>query len=132
MKPFYRRLRAYIIGIALGIVMVLVIFKDRASLFTAWTPGNRVKTEIRESRDSVSERASCQLLCLGLSSSALFDSLSSADVNFKESQTSSQPKTYLLEREIHGSTTGFFVQLADSTALLKEVRSPAVSGCNCP
>ena len=61
---FLRRLKYYLIGVGLGILLVLAIFKDRK--LTAWMPENQVKKEFAEKEILYPEELKCRLKCHGL------------------------------------------------------------------
>jgi hypothetical protein len=86
---FWRRLRIYLLGVGLGLLIVYVFFKDRD--LSGWTPQGRVLTAIDSSTVSISERALCQLNCLGIEGEAWREVHASAEVNFSESNTQKKP-----------------------------------------
>lgn len=60
---FLNRLKYYLIGVSLGILMVLAIFKDRK--LTSWTPQNQVTGEIEEKNILVPDSLNCLFDCAG-------------------------------------------------------------------
>lgn len=82
---FLNRLKYYLIGVGLGILMVMAIFKDRK--LTSWTPQNQVIEELTTKTLNYEQFIDCELNCLGLKDTALIRSfLGTADVNFSESK----------------------------------------------
>jgi hypothetical protein len=93
---FGRRLRTYLVGVGLGLLMVYVFFGDRD--LSSWTPEGRILTTIDSSAMVFSERAICQMNCLQLSDSTIYKIQESAEVNFSESSTRREPcPVYKLE-----------------------------------
>ena len=81
---FLNRLKFYLIGVGLGILLVLAIFKDRK--LTSWTPENQVKRDIEEKELSYNEDIECILTCHDLANSDLVrDYLLHGEVDFSES-----------------------------------------------
>ncbi len=86
---FWKRLRTYLVGVGLGLVMVYFFFGDRDLSF--WTPQGRVLIAIDSSSQVISEKAVCQLACYGFSDTTLWDIQSMASVDFSESDTRKEP-----------------------------------------
>lgn len=82
---FLNRLKYYLFGVGLGILLVMAIFKDRK--LTSWTPHNQVMKEIKEKELLLSiEKKEC-FKCLGLTSEKeIKDFLISANINFGKSE----------------------------------------------
>lgn len=98
---FLNRLKYYLIGVGLGILMVMAIFKDRK--LTSWTPQNQILKEMTEKPIDVSEKTLCFFECGGISGENEIDSiLSIADVDFKLSNVEDHDaREYLLKIEDH-------------------------------
>jgi len=86
---FWRRLRTYLVGVGLGLIMVYVIFGDRE--LNTWTPQKRILTAIDSSDVTISERAICQLACLDFADTTWKEIQRMAEVNFSESNTDKKP-----------------------------------------
>ena len=86
---FWRRVRTYLIGFGLGLVMVYVMFGDRE--LNTWIPSKRVLTTIDSSAVTISDRAKCQLACLNLQEKDWKELQSTATVNFSESSVDKKP-----------------------------------------
>lgn len=86
---FWRRLRIYLVGVGLGLLIVYVIFGDRE--LNTWTPQKRVLTAIDSSEVSLSERAICQLNCFKMADGEWRKVQDQASVNFSESNTQKKP-----------------------------------------
>jgi len=93
---FWRRLRTYLIGVGLGLLIVYLIFGDRE--LNSWTPQKRILTAIDSSDVTISERAICQLTCLKMNKADWEKVQHNASVNFSESSTKKKPcPVYKLE-----------------------------------
>lgn len=127
---FLRRLRTYLIGVGLGLVIVYVIFGDRE--LNTWTPEKRIMTAIDSSTVSVSSRAACQLQCLELENKAWVAIQQQAAVNFSESDTQKEPcPIYRLEyKEEEEYTMIWEVCEADEKVEMLSINKKGVS-CNC-
>ena len=86
---FWKRLRTYLIGVALGLLIVYVFFKDRD--LSGWTPQGRVLTTIDSSQVSISERARCQINCYSLETEEWREIHKVASVDFSESNVRKEP-----------------------------------------
>ena len=81
---FLNRLKFYLIGVGLGILVVLAIFKDRS--LTSWTPKNQVLKEIAEGDVIIDDLVLCCINHYGIESKKDIDSLfANANVDFKNS-----------------------------------------------
>ena len=86
---FWKRLRTYLVGVGLGLLIVYVFFKDRD--LSGWTPQGRVLTAIDSSNFSISERAMCQMNCYRLQTEEWRLIHNEASVNFSESNVKKKP-----------------------------------------
>lgn len=86
---FWRRVRIYLVGFGLGLIMVYVMFGDRE--LNTWTPSKRVLTAIDSSSVLISERAKCQMTCLNLQTNDWKEIQAIAEVNFSESNVDKEP-----------------------------------------
>lgn len=92
---FLNRLKYYLIGVGLGILLVLAIFKDRN--VTSWTPQNRVLRRIQAQPLELNDTASCLLSCIGQDTVYVKSILENADVNFDKSDVRNGQKSYVIE-----------------------------------
>ncbi|MES2629414.1 MAG: hypothetical protein V4616_10650 [Bacteroidota bacterium] len=130
---FPKRFRSYLIGFGLGILIVIFIFRDRANLFTAWLPENRVLIEIYQDSLVASAKSDCQLKCLGKSVENIREGLKdNTSVEFRNSRTQQNPRIYCLVQTINDEPVPMMVTLRDSVATIDEFKLPATISCSCP
>jgi len=86
---FWKRLRTYLVGVGLGLLIVYVFFKDRD--LSGWTPQGRVLTTIDSSAVTLSDRAKCQLQCNNFELEDWRKVHATASVDFSESSTQKKP-----------------------------------------
>lgn len=91
---FYRRLRYYLIGFGIGIVLSVILFGARGC---DWTPGNRVLKQIATSQILISDSVRCVLRDNAIDEDDVFKLLNNGDVIFSESHPQDVPKTYVVE-----------------------------------
>lgn len=95
---FLNRLKYYLIGVGLGILIVMSIFKDRK--LTSWTPNNQVIKQIEEFPLKLSSIDLCRIECLEISVDSLKTYLLNGDVDFSSSDVHSEGgKIYAIEIE---------------------------------
>lgn len=95
---FWRRFSTYLVGVGLGLVIVYVMFGDRE--LNTWTPEKRIMTTIDSSAVSISERAQCQLKCLGLEDRKWVEIQQASEIVFSESSPQKKPcPIYRLENK---------------------------------
>lgn len=90
---FGRRLRYYLIGFGMGLVLCFAIFGQRGC---DWTPGNRVLKQIATSEILVTDSVKCVMKENGISEDDVFKLLNNGDVVFSESKTHQTPKEYII------------------------------------
>ncbi len=122
---FFQRLRVYLIGFGLGIVLTFFLFRNRGC---EWTPGNRVLAQIGSSEILLSDSIKCVLKENGYDEDIIFETLKKGEVNFGESKTHEEPKFYLIESEEGKIKLGFIVK-NDSVNLLSEIRGVKKGKC---
>ena len=117
---FLNRLKFYLIGVGLGILMVLAIFKDRK--LTSWTPKNQVLKEISEKEKVINDNVLCCLNHFGIQDKNEIDSLLSlAEIDFKKSDVQDHDnRKYLLNiEEFHGAVIQ--ITLSEDSVFINEV-----------
>lgn len=126
---FLNRLKYYLVGVGLGILMVMVIFKDRK--FTSWTPQNRVLYDIKEKTLVISSKMSCLFECGNVKSNESIDEfLDTADVDFKASNVENRDfREYVLLFEDH-LISEVVVIISKDEIEIKSISLPKVD-CSC-
>lgn len=130
---FTRRLKLFLIGFAIGLLMVFLFFGERSEILTNWMPNARVIDRLQASTDEISETALCQFECYGIEKDSLKNLISKGDINFKESLTQQKPLIYLVEVENYDKELyGFYFSAADSSATLTHiVPADPDASCDC-
>lgn len=89
-------MKYYLIGVGLGILMVLAIFKDRS--FTSWTPKNKINAAIINTPIDNSDWLDCYLDCLDLDTNSLKELIIKGSVDYSRSEVENQKdRTYMFE-----------------------------------
>lgn len=97
MDRFKTRLKYYIVGFLIGLVIMFMIFGNRGC---SWLPGNRVKNMIAEKEILIGDSLHEVMTCAGVTNADIYALLNDAgDVNLSESVTDQYPKKYLIEGE---------------------------------
>jgi hypothetical protein len=131
---FSRRLRLYLTGFLMGIILVFFFFGERVNVLTSWLPNNRVLQSISDNYQGERPQATCQMKCLGLDTAAVSFAMAEGDVQFGESETQSSPKLYVLEARYEDQRMKLEIELTDSSAFLSKVTLPFEErkDCDCP
>jgi len=97
---FFRRLKLYGFGVAMGLVLSYAFFGDR---YPTWLPGSRVMEDLARSEITYSEHAICLMDCRNISKAGIEEILSNGEVNFSDSEPRAKPcPSYAIE----GTTKG--------------------------
>ena len=96
---FFQRFKRFLFGVAIGVVLTGVFFKDRLSVFTSWLPANVVKNNIKDSKVILSDKADCQFVAFGLTDDDVDELLEEGKVDFSESQVKNKPYSYVIYSE---------------------------------
>ncbi len=134
MQKFFRRLKFYLIGVALGCVLVyFMLLKDRER--PAWMPKGRVLEQIARSSVIFTDKASCALQMQGLSEEEIKTFITdNAQVDFAKSDTRRKPcPMYYIEnknrKNLHAK-----VEVCDSVStvhwVLNTEKNADLSSCN--
>ena len=123
-----RRFFFYLIGVGFGIVASMLFFGDRDIDFS-YLPNARTIKHLRNQELVISEKAQCQLNCLGLTESSFEKIFKDADldVDFGASDVKGQCRTYLIEVE-DAKFSNFNVDDCDSLSTILNVES---LNCEC-
>src|SRR6185503_17011444 len=125
-----RRIRLYLIGFGLGIIICFIIFRNRS--LGNWLPGNRVTAFITFSKKLDADSSLiCKLKCAGIS----IDDIRKAtgEVDFGKSDTHKVPNhEYDVNITVKGKPLEvyFSENMEDSTAKILYI-NPPLSGENC-
>jgi hypothetical protein len=94
---FRQRLVRYLIGVSIGLVLVAVLFGDRA--WNSWTPNSKVLEFMRDNYQEPDSTVTCHMKCFDLSGRELQDLMENGDVEFNESLVKQEPKIYVIDHE---------------------------------
>lgn len=132
MSTFLGRLKYYLIGVGLGVIIVYFMFGNR-DFQCSYMPNARVLKDIRSKQFFYSDLATCQKDCLGLDSLDIRQLLVAGAIEFSESEPRKEPcgeyeLILRLEdmREIHAR-----IENCDSTATLLSIKEKSTD-CQCP
>ena len=123
---FFGRLKWFGLGLSMGLLIVFAIFGTRGC---QWTPTKRIKSAFQASSLFVSGENACKMQCYGIDNTVVYDLMYNGKVNFKDSQTKNDPKTYVLYNDDY--KLGLELHLDDSTAVLKDFYF-VEDTCDCP
>lgn len=102
MDKIKNRIKFYLIGLSLGVIVVYFMFGNRGC---AWLPGNRVKNMVGEKEIIAGDSILDIMKCLAIDNDAIYNLLKSpGDVEFSESVTDQNPKIYHIEGELEGDS----------------------------
>ena len=123
-----RRIFLYLVGVGLGIVASIMFFGDRDIDFS-YFPNARTVKHLRAQSFDISEKAMCQLTCLGLNASSLEKVFKDGDldVDFGASDVDGMCRTYRIEVEDQ-SYVSFMLDDCDSLSMVLSLDS---STCVC-
>ncbi|UKN01800.1 hypothetical protein K6119_18930 [Paracrocinitomix mangrovi] len=95
MSKFKTRLKYYLIGFGLGLVLMFFFFGNRAC---SWLPENRVKNMLAEKEIVVGDSVLAIMDCQGVNNEDVYRFLNDdGDVKFGKSDTKVEPKEYHIE-----------------------------------
>lgn len=114
---FFQRLKRYLGGVVLGILLSMFFFQDKASLLTSWLPGNRVKTTLMEWPWQQDSTLTCLLDCMKTSEVEMKTAIEEGDVLFDESQVKIEPKVYVVETTFGRAS----FEMGDSLIVVKQL-----------
>ena len=91
---FLNRLKFYLIGLGLGLLLIYSLFKDRE---WDWLPENKVKKFILETPLKINLKKDQTAILTDQFSKKIFDLIINGNVNFSESKTKFTNKKYVIE-----------------------------------
>lgn len=123
-----RRFLFYLIGVGFGVIASMLFFGDRDVDFS-YLPNARTVKHLRNQDFKISDKALCQLSCVGMNESSFEKVFRDADldVNFGDSDVDGHCKTYLIEVDEQKFTT-FTIDDCDSLSTLLTLD---VENCYC-
>ena len=120
MNNFFRRLRYYGFGFAVGLLVVFFFFKNRGC---TWLPENRVKNTVLERILVISEADQQKANKLGWSDSMLVSFLNDGNVEFGTSNKRGNPQVYVFSKKINGKKQEMWFTLPKD-GFISEVKFP--------
>lgn len=111
---FARRLKLYVVGLALGLVLSYALFGDR---YPTWLPGSRVMDDLNRYELIYSPASECALKCANITTASVREVLANGEVNFDESKTKGETHpSYAIEgRTKEGRSLRLYFLKRDST-----------------
>ena len=128
---FWKRLRLYLIGLTLGVLIMYFFYKDKP--LDAWLPKERIKIHLTEVPVGFTKLARCQRECYALSDRTVLDMIQDAEIFFDESQTHRKPCPIYLFRTDYkrGYNYELEVEYCQESGKVRAVRSLDGAGCPC-
>jgi len=96
---FFKRLKYFAVGFSLGILFVYFLFKDRDFKWD-WLPGNRVSNFILDHPIKIDESRLGEIIDKEDFSRSVYNAIIEGEVDFSNSKTNSELKTYIIENEL--------------------------------
>ena len=96
---FFKRLKYFAVGFSLGILFVYFLFKDRDFKWD-WLPGNRVSNFILDHPIKIDESRLGEIIDKEDFSRSVYNAIIEGEVDFSNSKTKSELKTYIIENEL--------------------------------
>ena len=129
----WRRIRIYLFGFGLGLILTFFLFRDGCGKYN-YLPEDRILAELREYPLVHTERMNCLLKCQEVQSWDLDFLLNEGSVIMKESQPRTEPKNYVLEgTSKEGKKLKLRFQLHnDTTSVIAIMKPYSGTSCNCP
>jgi hypothetical protein len=118
------------IGVSIGILVSLVMFKDKLNLFTSWLPANVVKNRLQDSYWDVSPNSTCLLECLEMDMKEFKTYILQGEVDFKGSVTEGETKEYQFVFPDSDLLRTARFAVRDSSAQILELAT--IKSCDCP
>lgn len=126
-----RRLRLFLIGFAIGIIVVIFAYGDKASTMFDWTPESRVLKRIRLTEKVISDSMQCILDCNRFDENSWKLLYRNGDVNFAKARNKPFPIYTLSLKNDSLSPITLTFSAEDSLSVLIDFKGPKAD-CNCP
>ena len=94
---FQRRLNRYLLGVALGLLLIAVIFRGRE--WGSWLPNPQVLKMTKEFYVEPEEKVWCLMECHGVTMQDIQALMEDGNVDFGDSQTKGKEKEYIIRHE---------------------------------
>lgn len=122
-----QRIIRYLIGVAIGVVVVFMMFPDHDWL--SWTPGKRIMKIIRESEFYISDSGQCAIDCVSVTGEDIAAMRTSGEVNFKKSDTKTDPRKYIIT---HGDKEFSILIENNKNPRVELIKISGSENCGCP
>lgn len=117
-----KRLGYYIIGLAIGLVLLTFFLKQKRAEF-CYLPNCRVLKELRSKPLELSDSVKEEMKRIQIDSTDLKEFFTNGDVDFSSSDTKAKPcKTYLVEADIREENLVLRVKSCDSLLTAEELK----------
>jgi hypothetical protein len=127
---FRQRLNRYLIGVALGLVLVAIFFGGRDWL--GWTPNSVVLKKLNASGVKLTQLSQCQMACYDLTKEDLDGVLASGNVAFDKSQVKLDPKVYVIEMKGEEDVKdAYFFEMHENNSILLKMETNREQPCSC-
>jgi hypothetical protein len=129
-----RRVFIFSIGFLMGCVLVYnTFFKDsERDFYGSWLPEGRVLKKINQSLDHSSTRYQCQIKSAGIFESEMDKTFADGSVDFDNSETKGEPKSYRVSHEIDDNRILVFdFALREDTAWIIQLGVNQFKETNC-
>lgn len=123
-----RRLRIYLFGFILGIILVIFLYGDKYDIITGWTPEKRVLKRLKLTEKEVSDSMQCILDCYNFDDKEWETLYTEGDVNFAEARKKPYPYYSV---SIHNRLFNLRFLAKDSISVLVGFEGSEKLSCNC-
>lgn len=118
---FIQRFGYYLVGIALGSIVVFFVWDKKKTTF-CYLPNCRILKDIRLKKRAFDPAVQQLINTKSLDTAAITDAYTNGSVDFSKSNTKlTSCKTYVIENDYLQKTYEFLVENCDSTAVIKKV-----------
>jgi hypothetical protein len=125
-----RRIRIYLFGFILGIIMVVFLYGDKYDTIVGWTPEKRVLKRLKLTEKIISDSMQCILECYHFNDEDWKLLYTVGDVNFTEARTKPFP-IYSVDVTTNSNKFHLRFLAKDSLSVLIGFESQINQNCNC-
>lgn len=128
-----KRVGYYLIGVALGTLMVIFFFGDR-DIKCSYFPTDRVLSDLQKKEILLAHPAECPASCLENDSAFFYDAIRRSEIDFGYNQrgTDHTCNEYLLNYQDGEFAHRIYIRNCDSTATVRELILDEDYPCECP